>query len=143
MDPLSLTASIIAIVGIGGQAAKAVRKLASLKDAPDLLLALNNELSDLRVVVLAIQDVFQKQQSRATEARVDASVVNSLRQTKETVLKLEALYDRLDTLASWSSWSTPLHKATWLREQKRVRMVQEDLGNVRLKLAATLGVLNL
>ena len=62
MDPLFLTASIIAIAGAGGGAAKAVRKLASLKDAPHLLLALNNEISDLNVVVLAVQDIFQRQQ---------------------------------------------------------------------------------
>ena len=150
MDPLSLTASIIAIVGVGGQAAKAVRKLASLKEAPDLLLALNNEISDLSLVVSAIQDVFQRQQSsgvlfpnyRAGELSVDTSVTDTLRQAKEIVSKLEALYDRLNTSASGSSGSTTFNKVTWLREQKRVRQMQKDLRSIRLKLAVVLGILN-
>ena len=47
MDPLSLTASIVAIIGVGGQAAKAIKKLASVRGAPASILALHNELSDL------------------------------------------------------------------------------------------------
>ena len=149
MDPLSLTASIIAIIGVGGQAAKAVRKFASLKDAPDLLLAFNNEISDLHLIVLAIQDVFQRQQIsgtpfpgyRAGEASVDASVTNSLRQAKETVFKLEQLYERLNTSASGSG-NTTFDKVIWLREQKRIRKTMEEFRNIRLKLTAALGVLN-
>ena len=53
-DPLSLVASIIVVVGMGGQIAKAVKKLASLKGALDSILTLDNEISDLHLVVLAI-----------------------------------------------------------------------------------------
>ena len=148
MDPLSLTASIIAIIGVGGQAAKAVRKLASLKGAPDLVLALNNEIADLHLVVAAIQDVFKRQQTsgvpfldnRAREINVDANVTNSLAQANEKVTELDALYKRFNI--SISGTNIKFNKATWLREQKRVKRMQEDIKNVRLKLAAALGVLN-
>ena len=140
------------LVGIGRQAAKAVRKLASLKGAPDVVLALNNEISDLHLVVLAIQDVFQRQQTsalsfpgnRVVDANIDASVTNSLRHAKEKVVELEALHNRLTTTAtaSGSSGSTAFNKGAWLREQKRIKKMQEDLRNVRLKLAAALSVLN-
>ncbi|MCJ1237599.1 hypothetical protein MMC14_005586 [Varicellaria rhodocarpa] len=149
MDPLSLTASIISIVGIGGQAAKAVRKIASLKGAPDIVLSLNNEIADLHLVVLAIQDVFQKQQTsgkalpshRQNEIHINASITSSLNEANETAVQLNTLYRRLSTSAAGSS-STTLNKVAWLREQKRVRQVQEDLRNVRLKLGAALGILN-
>ena len=150
MDPLSITASILTIVGVGGQAAKAVKRLASLKGAPDLVLALNNEISDLHLVVLAIQDVFQRQQTggaplpgnRVVVANVDASVTNSLRYANEKVVELESLHSQLTTNASRSSGSTTFNKTVWLREQKRVKKMQEDLRNVRLKLAGALSVLN-
>ena len=40
VDPLSLTASIIAIIGIGGQAAKLMSRLDSTKVAPDSVLVI-------------------------------------------------------------------------------------------------------
>ena len=143
-----MTASIIAIAGAGGAAAKAVRKLASLRDAPDLLLALNNEISDLNLVVLAVQHAFQRQQNsgvhfpgyRAEETVVNISMTDSLKQAKQALSKLEALYTRLTKSASRESIT--FDKVTWLREHKRVGKAQEDLRNVRLKLIAALGVLN-
>ena len=152
MNPLSLTASIIAVIGVGGQAARAVRKLASLKGASDTVLALNNEISDLRLVVLAIQDIFQKQQtngvqfpgSTASEVDINASVTSSLRHAKEKSVELDALYRRLSTSAPGTNGpaSLPVNRVAWLREQRRIRQMQEDLRDVRLKLNATLGVLN-
>ena len=148
MDPLSIIASTIAIIGAGGQAAKAIRKLASLKGAPDLILALNNEINDLHLVVVAIQDVFERQQTsgvpfpgnRAGEINVDTSITKSLTQAKDKVLELEALYKRLNISIPGSS--AEFKKIAWLREQKRVKKMHEDLKSVRLKLAGALGILN-
>ena len=151
MDPLSLTASIIAVVGVGGQVARGLRKLASLKGAADLILALNNEISDLYLVTLAIQDVYERQRiSRVQslneqieeEEHTDASIVHSLKQANETVIKLKTLYNRLNTPAPDGSGTIGFNKMAWLLEQERVRQMQADLRNVRLKLAATLGILN-
>ena len=119
MDPLSITASIITIVGVGGQAAKAVRKLASLKGASDLVLALNNELSDLHLVVLTIQAIFLRQQNsdipfpgyRASEANLDISVINALTQANDKALELDTLYKRLSKTALSSNKSTALRRS--------------------------------
>ncbi|MCJ1241448.1 hypothetical protein MMC14_009453 [Varicellaria rhodocarpa] len=99
MDPLSLTASIIAIFGVGGQIANTLRKLASSRGSSDLLIAINNELSDLHLVVLAIQDVLRKQQP--IQSSINASVTVSIRQAYGKVLELlQALHDRFATVAS-------------------------------------------
>ena len=153
MDPLSLTASIIAIIGVGGQAAKAVKKLASFKGAPDTLLALNNELSDLRLIVTAIEDVFRIQQtlgnrlhhhSQAHEASVSASVVLSLHQVNQKVHELDTMYQKLtqSTSGSNSSATPDVNRGVWLAEKKKLKHLQADLRSSRLKLAAVLGVLN-
>ena len=159
MDPLSLTTGIIALLGASSQAAKAIRQLAALKNVPDLVLALNNEIADLHLVLLAIQDVFERQQSSGVpfpggrrrtgdEASVDATLVSFLGQAKAKVGELEALHRRLVVVVVPSEGSGAaagagaLNKAVWLRVQKRVKRIQEELRTVRLNLAAALVVVS-
>ena len=129
-DPLSLIASIIAVIGVGGQVAKAVRKIASLKDAPDAVLALNNEIPDLHLVVLAVEDVFQKQRTSrvpppsgaAAEIYADITVANSLKFAKAKTVELEELYHRLTPSILDSSGSSQVNKITWSRMKKIVKI---------------------
>lgn len=51
MEPLSITASVVALIDAGNQVAIGINKPASLCGAPASILALNNELSDLRLVL--------------------------------------------------------------------------------------------
>ena len=147
MDPLSITGSIIAIVTFGSQVAKGVRRLASLKGAPDFLLALNNEITDLNLVALAIQGIYQKQQStvgrdQPHDVNVNNCIMSSLNQTDAVVRELKILYDRLNRASNGAGDSTSLYRMIWLLEQKKVKKVQEDLRNARLRLVNALGMLN-
>lgn len=45
MDPLSLTANIIAVASAASSASREIRKLAKLKDAPEQILQLQNEVT--------------------------------------------------------------------------------------------------
>ena len=145
MDPLSLVASIVTIVGVGGEVAKAVRKLASLKGAPDLILALNNEISDLYLVILAIRDIFSRQRASivpsSNNVTTDNTVLGTLVQANEKVLELRALHQRLTARTTRLGDVDTLNKASWLREHKNVKKMQEDLRTVRLKLSTTLGII--
>jgi hypothetical protein len=60
MDPLSITAGILAIFGAGGKVGNGLRKLVQLRDAPDALLALCNEVTDLQCVVQNVDDLLQQ-----------------------------------------------------------------------------------
>ena len=149
MDPLSLTASIIAIVGVGGQAAGAVRKLAALKNAPELILALNNEITDLHLVVSAIQDVYQRQRNwdspspASMTSDINTSITSSLQHAINTTAKLEVLYGRLKiSSAGTSTGPIKFNTVAWLREQRNIRQIQQDLRSVRIKLAGALSILN-
>ena len=158
-EALGLIASILAVIGVGGQITKAVRKLASLKDAPDVILALNNEISDLHLVVIAIEDVFQKKRTsgvplpgnRAEETNVDTIVTNSLQYTQDKAVELEALYRRIAPSPSGSSDFDPIDKISWSQVQKRIKTawlhervkeMQKDLRSARLRLITALGVIN-
>ena len=50
-DPLSIAASIIAVVGAAESVTKVLSKIKNMRHAPDELLALINEVSDLRVIL--------------------------------------------------------------------------------------------
>ena len=60
MDLLSIAASIIALIGATQQVAVGLNKLASLRGAPAAVLALNNELSDLRLVLSEAEPLLLK-----------------------------------------------------------------------------------
>ena len=149
MDPLSITASIITIVGVGGQAAGAVRKVAALKGAPESILALNNEITDLHLVISAIQHVYQRQRNRGspspagTVGDIDASITSSLQHAMNITAELEALDGRLkSSSAGDSTGPIKFNKIARLQEQRNVRQTQQDLRSVRIKLAGALGILN-
>ena len=61
MDPLSITASCIAVAGAGGAAVKGIKKLRDLKKIPDALLSTINEVTDLTLVVQDIRSSFHFQ----------------------------------------------------------------------------------
>ena len=147
MDPLSLTASIIAVLGVGGQAVKGIAKLASIRGTPELVLALNNEISDLHVVILAIQDVFRQRTAsgpgqRAGDINIDTSITNSLRQANDLITNLEIFYNHLKVSSPGPTGTVTYERTVWLREQRRIKRMKEDLKSVRIKLTTSLGALN-
>ena len=50
-DPLSIAASIIAVVGAAEGVGKTLTKIRNIRNAPNEILALINEVSDLRVIL--------------------------------------------------------------------------------------------
>jgi hypothetical protein len=45
MDPISITASVIAVIGAAAQTSKALRALYNLRNAPEEVFELTNEVS--------------------------------------------------------------------------------------------------
>ena len=54
MDPLSITASVIAVLGAASTSGAAIRKLVALRKAPEELDALLNEGEALRSLLLIV-----------------------------------------------------------------------------------------
>lgn len=61
MDPLSLIASILTVLGTGYSMMEGLEQFASLRQAPNTILALNNEISDFRLLALEANAVHQDQ----------------------------------------------------------------------------------
>ena len=146
MDPLSITASFIAIVGVSGHAAGAIRKLAAIKEAPDIALALSNEISDLHLVITAVRDALQRQRAITLPRSAvgsHTSVTSLLQNALDKAQEMEALYNSLTTGLPRASDPLKFSTIRWLRRQSKVRKMLEDLKAIRLKLSGAVEILTL
>jgi Fungal N-terminal domain of STAND proteins len=67
MDPLSISASIVALLGAAGAVVNGLQKLTSIYHASNSLLALINELSDFQVVLCSLSSVVTQRENISLE----------------------------------------------------------------------------
>ena len=139
MDPLSLTASIIAIVGAGSTLAQTVKKIASLRGAPAVLLALNNEIADLQLALHAIIDVYEG--GHTVQESTAASLSSTLLQIRTSIEQLVGLVARVQKPSNGPTDGLKLNRVAWLREQSRLNGVNNDIRDCRQKLVSLTGLL--
>lgn len=141
MDPLSITASIIAILGAGEAVTQGIRKLVLLRDAPGGILQLNNELSDLRLVIVVVQDVHkQYYESLGTGLQDSAILYNALKNAQAAV-------QDLDALIQCGLAKATLHRRTgwiaWMREGSKIQKINARLRSARMDITSATSILSL
>lgn len=150
MDPLSLTVSILTLVGVSAQCAKLLRSVVSLKSAKRLIRDLDDELFNLRCDLFAIHDLFLRQSnglavsgnSMNLSDETIITVVGSLEQAKNLVTELDRVLNPLLALYLRSECVAIQKLVRWLREESKLKVIKTDLYNVRIRLNTTLGILN-
>ncbi len=140
MDPLSITAGIVAILGAGGVLGKRVKSLIALESAPDELLILNNEISDLQYVLHDVQDLLQ-QHLDGQGAPVPLALTKALQRSRETVLALEKLI-AYDLTVIDSRYKKPrVDKSRWLRALKDLETHKDRIRRDRLEVSAASAIM--
>ena len=142
MDPLSLTASITAVLGAGTIIAQGLRRIQQLKGAPDLLLQLNNEIIDLHVLIRAVDEIFHRHnhtQASFTDAQ-QSVICNVLVRAKHTLLELEELIAYF--LTKETDEGSKIDRLAWLRSQGKVTEVKGNLQRARVDLYAVCTVVH-
>ena len=142
MDPLSLTASIIAVLGAGGSVVGGLEKLSSLREAPDMILALNNEISDFRLVVFELASYLRDQPTRSS-TNVHTFIDNIppiLDRARDKLLELESLIE-YKLILPRNDGSIRLNKTSWIWERQKVKRILEDIRSIRTNLVAVMGIL--
>lgn len=135
MDPLSVTAGIIAVLGTGGVVVKRVKSLLALEYAPDELLSLNNEISDLQSVLHDVQDLLVRP-SDDHGAPVPLALTKALQRSRETVLALEKLIAYDLTVIDSRSKKPRVDKSRWLRAVKNLKTYKDSIRHNRLEVSA-------
>ncbi|MCJ1382884.1 hypothetical protein MMC17_005997 [Xylographa soralifera] len=142
MDPLSLTVSIIALFGAGGSAAKGLRKIISLKDAPDELQQLNNEVSGICMIVSTIKDCCRYREDHSLVVNAESNYVSTtLQRAKDLALELDIFvaYELTKVVANGDK----VDRIAWLRAGGKVGKLKDRLRYVKVDLGVAVNLLNL
>ena len=133
MEPLSLTAGIIAVLGMTGNVGKGLYKLRQLRKAPEILLQLNNEITDLYLLIRAIDDLY-REHNGSTRVPQQEVVCAVFERTKSAVLELEKVIAY--RLTKETNRGTDIDLVAWARASDKVNEMKESIRNVRSNLNA-------
>ena len=137
MDPLSAAASVIAVVGAIAGVSRSVKKIASLRAAPEAVLTLNNEISDLQVVLRAIETTLQTN-TNAIDFLSSDSLHQPLNRAKEKLLELSIILE-YQIIKVGDGGELTINSLAWARKYSKIKGIQNDLRLIRLNLATILG----
>ncbi|CAG8018580.1 unnamed protein product [Penicillium salamii] len=140
MDPLSVSASAIAIATLAAQTCNALSDLRSLCQAlPGRLHAVNNEVADLNLVLFQVSLLIEDRAS-LPESKVSA-IPHLLRQADKKLAEIKDIVCQLAVACRVSR--IPIFRAhAWQKEQGRLQSLQEDIRTVKANLNIILGASN-
>ena len=139
MEPLSVTASILTLLGAGGRIARALKKLSSLKSA-DVLYALSNEVEDLRLVITEVDDLLQSA-AETLHQQPPASLERALERVKYALLELERYIAYELTIQHGEK--ARVDKSVYMRAEGKLQSIQESLRKHRQDLRSAIACFNL
>jgi hypothetical protein len=138
MDPLSLAASIIAVVGAANTVAKTISKLRSLKEAQHQFDSLHNEIEDLKAVLVDVTGVWNDHRERALQV---ASLPRLIGRTKEKLLELQKLVAHDLGHMSPNDGHIVVSKINWVRKRADLNRLHTEIRELRNSLTACLATI--
>ncbi|KAL9598733.1 MAG: hypothetical protein Q9219_004291, partial [cf. Caloplaca sp. 3 TL-2023] len=140
MSGLEVAAGVITLISASRKVADGISRLSSLRHAPDVLLALNNEVSDLQCVIEDLSNLEYQYKEILHEA-FPSSLHQSIEKTKKVLLGLEALLAYDLTVFDQHTGQLRLDRSAWLRAQKNITRAQSDVRTCRIELSTAMGLL--
>ena len=147
-DPLSLAASVIAVIGAASTISKTLSKVKLLRKAPTSLLALNNEITDLTIIlrtvekhlssVLSSVDLEQSTPSQDVLQQITSLVDRA----KDHLLQLDQLihYQLLESGTLDGDYK--VFRIRWIRARNTIENHQNSLQDIKQGVLLQLAVLN-
>ena len=133
-DPLSVTASIIAVVGAADAVAKGLRRLKAAKDAPKGLKDLVLDVAQLEMVLNCVKSVV------LTAGSPPIELATLIGEAGSKLLELKSLIEYTLTKAGVSE---KVDRWQWLRKGNEVERLRNQLSTIRLNLVALTSSANL
>ena len=145
MDPLSITASAIAVLQAVSGTGKGISKLMTLRNAPLELQALYNEIEALRSLLVIVQSsIRQVQQSDAYED-LREPLCHLLTRTKAAVLDLETTveYELRHGVEMDKNGLPRVSRTAWLRKSSKLEKLRAKIQDTRDNLSVGLQAINI
>ena len=151
MDPLSLTASIIAVISAARALTLGLNKLGSVRGASALLDSVKEEVSSLCAVLgqvehgithLGIFSSFSSEELSRSAQEPGQLLQSILHNAQQKLLQLRQIVD--SCLKDASNGEAPkVRKLLWLRRQSQIEQLQKEVSDIRINLIIALTALNL
>lgn len=132
--------SIIALTGACYAGAQSLQQLiSSVRSAPDELLALSNEICNLKFVLDEVKVAVLESKDLSSKELSALCVI--LIQARAKYNELDALMAKWGKLGPWGdSWHMGrLDRFLWLRDKKKVCDLQREMREIRTNLLVVLG----
>ncbi|RMX88844.1 hypothetical protein D0869_01331 [Hortaea werneckii] len=144
MDPLSITASCIAILGASTATGKALNKLATLRNAPADLQQLFNEREASRALLVVIQTTLHKIQGTAVYRDNREALEQLLIRFRDEIGSFDALLEYQLTQPEANSNGLPeARKLQWMKAGHKIRDVKQKIRDARSGLESAFVALDL
>jgi hypothetical protein len=138
MDPLSISASAIAVATVASQIVKNLIRVKSLIGSRDGMLALANEVADLELVLLKIGSATEAVSNGPTSEMLSLS--GSIASASEKLNELDASIE--SCTGQKSSTNIRRRIKQWLKEPHTLERLQQELRDIRCKISLELGVVS-
>ena len=138
-DPLSITASIIAVVGAAEGIANTFAKIKDIRHAPFEILALMNEVSDLKIVLETVQRSIDRSRLPRGELLLLAGLIQK---AKDKLLQLDNLiHYRLLKPESGVNEIKVSYRA-WVRAKSTIQNFRQSFRDIRLDIVTHMVLVN-
>lgn len=133
MDPLSVAASVIAVVGAAKKAAQVITLLKTLKNAPEELQELVNEVSRVEAILEDVNSACDN--GRRSTAALDLQVQRADAKLLELQILLQYDVVRAKDPAE-------IDRVSWVRRQGKINNLHKQLSAIRQDITLVLAAAN-
>ena len=135
-DPLSIIASILAVIGAAETLGKTLNRIRDLMNAPDEVLALSNEISDLTIVLKHVETSIAAADGPVTHVEHLKHISVLIKRAQSKLGQLEKImHDHLGEVGGANRRSSLL-RLQWALLKTKVNTLRVDLRDIKLSIIA-------
>ena len=142
VDPLSIAASIVTLIGATKVASEGLGRVASLRHAPQHVSDLKNEIDGLHRIVQAVHDlIIQRHNELAHSISIDV-LRRALVKTESTLSTLDQLISN-KLIVQDRDGEDKLGKCAWLRTATKIENLRKEIQSDKNELTFASSLLTL